>query len=172
MQSRPRTVLIWTCLECPRGLLTVLKESRTVCLYKISGIHVFRNEISNNVVCAASKGSDQPAHMRCLIRATASRLNILWLSKHQLKFLSLKGGCPCWSQSTLVKMPQFRKSHLAAVFSRTLRVHHFSCFMMGAQWLSGRVLDSRPRDHGFEPHRRHCINIYVYGTRCRHTWLL
>ena len=28
---------------------------------------------------------------------------------------------------------------------------------MGAQWLSGRVLDSRPRGHGFEPHRRHCV---------------
>ena len=27
----------------------------------------------------------------------------------------------------------------------------------GAQWLSGRVLDSRPRGHGFEPHWRHCI---------------
>ena len=27
----------------------------------------------------------------------------------------------------------------------------------GAQWLSGRVLDSRPRGCGFEPHRRHCV---------------
>ena len=26
-----------------------------------------------------------------------------------------------------------------------------------AQWLSGRVLDSRPRGRGFEPHRRHCV---------------
>ena len=26
----------------------------------------------------------------------------------------------------------------------------------GGQWLSGRVLDSRPRGRGFEPHRRHC----------------
>ena len=34
-------------------------------------------EISNNVVCATSKASDQPAHMRSLIRAFASRLNIL-----------------------------------------------------------------------------------------------
>ena len=33
--------------------------------------------ISNNVVCATSKGSDQPAHTRSLIRAFASRLNIL-----------------------------------------------------------------------------------------------
>ena len=35
------------------------------------------HEISNNVVCATSKASDHPAHMRSLIRAFASRLNIL-----------------------------------------------------------------------------------------------
>ena len=27
----------------------------------------------------------------------------------------------------------------------------------GAQWLSGRVLDSRPRGRGFEPHWCHCV---------------
>ena len=36
-----------------------------------------RHDISNNVVCATSKGSDQPEHTRSLIRAFASRLNIL-----------------------------------------------------------------------------------------------
>ena len=36
-----------------------------------------QHEISNNVVCAPSKGSDQTAHTRSLIRAIASRLNIL-----------------------------------------------------------------------------------------------
>ena len=36
-----------------------------------------RHEISNNVVCATRKGSDQPAHTCNLIRAFASRLNIL-----------------------------------------------------------------------------------------------
>ena len=36
-----------------------------------------RHEISNNVVCATSKASDQPAHTRILIRVFASRLNIL-----------------------------------------------------------------------------------------------
>ena len=35
------------------------------------------HEISNNVVCATGKASDQPAHMRSLIRAFASRLHIL-----------------------------------------------------------------------------------------------
>ena len=27
----------------------------------------------------------------------------------------------------------------------------------GMQWLSGRVLDSRPKGRGFELHRRHCV---------------
>ena len=35
------------------------------------------HEISNNVVCATSKSSDQPAHTRSLIRAFASRLSNL-----------------------------------------------------------------------------------------------
>ena len=30
-------------------------------------------------------------------------------------------------------------------------------FLEGAQWLSGRALDSRPKGRGFEPHRRHCV---------------
>ena len=40
-------------------------------------LYELRHEISNNVVCATSKGSDKPAHGRSLIRAFASRLNIL-----------------------------------------------------------------------------------------------
>ena len=28
---------------------------------------------------------------------------------------------------------------------------------LGAQWLNGRDLDSRPRGHGLEPHRSHCV---------------
>ena len=37
------------------------------------------HEISNNVVCATSKASDQPSHTRSLIRAFASRLSFLLL---------------------------------------------------------------------------------------------
>ena len=36
--------------------------------------------------------------------------------------------------------------------------------VMGAQWLSGRVLDSRPRSRGFEPHRRHCVVVLEQDT--------
>ena len=34
------------------------------------------HEISNNMVCVTSKASDQPAHMRSLIRAFASGLSV------------------------------------------------------------------------------------------------
>ena len=48
-------------------------------LFVLSGNSTYEppHEISNNVVCATSKGSDQPVRMRSLIRAFAGRLNIL-----------------------------------------------------------------------------------------------
>ena len=33
------------------------------------------------------------------------------------------------------------------------------CEGTGAQWLSGRVLDSRLRGLWFKPHRRHCVVV-------------
>ena len=70
------------------------------------------------MIFATSKVSDQPAHMRSLIRAFASRLSILWLLSCWLNtiwsFFSLKGGCTGSSDSTLVNMPHCWKSHVAA----------------------------------------------------------
>ena len=88
------------------------------------------HEISNNVVCATSKGSDQPAHTRSEIRAFVRHLNmhsliqslcssleysmsVKLLTEHLFEVLSLKGGCTCSSESTLVKMPHCWKSHVA-----------------------------------------------------------
>ena len=34
----------------------------------------------------------------------------------------------------------------------------------GAQWLSGRVFDSRPKGRGFEPHRRHGVVVLEQDT--------
>ena len=36
--------------------------------------------------------------------------------------------------------------------------------LLGAQWLSVRVLDSRPRGSGFEPHRHHCVVVLEQDT--------
>ena len=40
------------------------------------------------------------------------------LAKHQLEFLSLKGGCTGLSESTLVKMPHCWESHVTARLDR------------------------------------------------------
>ena len=116
-------------------------------------------EISNNVVCVTSKGSDQTAHMHSLIRALASRLNILYIkysmsiklmTEHYLEFLSLKGGYTGSSESTLVKMPHCWKSRVTAqlqldyqnhldlillylqFFLQTIVLHHICVHKSGA----------------------------------------
>ena len=76
-----------------------------------------RHEISNNVVCATSEGSDQPAHMRSLIRAFSGRLNIFnsinLLTEQHFELLSLKRGCAGSCESIHVKMPQCWKYDVA-----------------------------------------------------------
>ena len=47
--------------------------------------------------------------------------------------------------------------HLLVVYKLCKTGRSFLLYIRvrGGQWLSGRVLDSRPRGRGFEPHRRH-----------------
>ena len=92
------------------------------------------HEILNNVVCGTSKVSDQPAHMRSLIRSLAS-MTVKQLTEHHLVFLSLKGSCTGSSESTLVKMPHCWQSHVTAQFISisgphfsTIVVHLKKCF--------------------------------------------
>ena len=40
----------------------------------------------------------------------------------------------------------------------------FTNEIQGAQWLCGRVLDSRPRGCGFEPHWFHCVVVLEQDT--------
>ena len=40
----------------------------------------------------------------------------------------------------------------------------YTNYLWGAQWLSGRVLDSRPRGHWFKPHRRHWVVVLEQDT--------
>ena len=67
-------IVVWLFLTMPRVCLqfvSVVFPDHTHLLFE--PVH----EISNNVVCATSKASDQPAHTRSLIRAFASRMSIL-----------------------------------------------------------------------------------------------
>ena len=52
--------------------ITYKLQVHTVCI-----VYEPRHEIPNNMVCATSKGSNQPVHMHSQIRAFASRLNII-----------------------------------------------------------------------------------------------
>ena len=36
--------------------------------------------------------------------------------------------------------------------------------LLGAQWLSGKVLDSRLKGCGFKPHRHHCVVVLEQDT--------
>ena len=57
------------------------------------------------------------------------------------------------------------KTGLLTVDTRIIKVFIIPLFcQLGAQWLSGRVLDSRPRGCGFEPHLRHCVVVLEQDT--------
>ena len=48
------------------------------------------------MVCATSKASDQPTHMRsliCLCKSLAYSMTVKLLTEQHLEFLRLKGGC-------------------------------------------------------------------------------
>ena len=66
--------------------MSISTEHELLPNHKNSGLQINEpvHEISNNVVCATSKASYQPAHTRSLIRAFASRLSILWLLSYWL----------------------------------------------------------------------------------------
>ena len=52
------------------------------------------------------------------------------------------------------------------IFAPLLTLVSFVTYNMSqlALWLSGRVLDSRPKGRGFEPHRRHCVMVLKQDT--------
>ena len=105
--------------------IRIQQSSRVLYLVQKCQTHSSRDEISNNVVCATSKGTDQPEHMRSPIRAFCCRLNILCvklLTEHHLEFLSLRGTD--LSESTLVKMPHCWKSHVTAHLYETQEALH------------------------------------------------
>ena len=108
-----RNQMINDCVKCPQ------EDGQTVKPKTIELLNTFKlwHEISNNMVCAPSKGSDQPAigvvWSEPLLVAWYS-MTVKLLTKHHLEFLSLTGGCTGSSESTLVKMPHCWKSHVTA----------------------------------------------------------
>ena len=76
--------------------------------------------------------------------------------------ISLRGHAG-WSTPLLFVNTEDRFSRAEAHMSQYMRFWYLSdC--MGAQWLSGRMLDSRPKGSGFEPHRRDCVVVLEQDT--------
>ena len=64
------------------------------------------------------------------------------------------------TNSSLSTIMMKAQDTMTFAFGITICIHSIistASHIKGAQWLSGRVLDSRLRDRGFEPHRRHCV---------------
>ena len=70
------------------------------------------HEISNNVVWATTKASDQPYQSLCLLLEYSMSFKLL--TEQCLELLSLKGGCIGMSEATLVKMSHCWKSRATA----------------------------------------------------------
>ena len=60
---------------------------------------------------------------------------------------------------TFIKLPFVIKIFVLSIFEWP-----FYIGFTGEQWLSGRVLDPRPKGRGLEPHRRHCIVVLEQDT--------
>ena len=56
--------------------------------------------------------------------------------------------------------PEAANHYVLFQFENDIKLYNLE----GAQWLSGRVLDSRPKGSGFEPHRRHCVVVLEQDT--------
>ena len=80
------------------------------------------------------------------LEGNAQNINIDKIGFHIRRPLTTVANRKCCPENNTISPLFLRKKYM------TNPVFH-----MGAQWLSGRVLDSRPRGRGFEPHRRHCV---------------
>ena len=66
----------------------------------------------------------------------------------------------CWKHFEIIQKDLMLLSPACHAFC-TFCLH---LSVMEAQWLSGRVLDSRPSGRGFEPHRHHCVVVFKQDT--------
>ena len=60
------------------------------------------------------------------------------------------------SYTSSVSFNRFHVLHVSFIYVKVDN-EKVSLWGSGGQWLSGRVLDLRPRGRGFESHRRHCV---------------
>ena len=107
-------------------------------------------------------------------RALDKNFNNIWTTgPNTINFMELFLMMPSTKVAQIVLL-RLSKGLLELLIRNIFKQHllnHWSKFKiisqtcsMGAQWLSGRVLDSRPKGRGFEPHRRHCVVVLEQDT--------
>ena len=88
-------------------------------------------------------------------------MSVKLLTEHHFEFLSVKGGCTGSSEPTSCQNATLLEiTGQGSLVIKTFVLSIFEwLFYTGftVQWLSGRVLDWRPRGRGFEPHWHHCV---------------
>ena len=89
---------------------------------------------------------------------------------------SLFQGCTCKlvsRKSAKCKLSFYNYENVFSIFAwlsdideayRLIHKFKKSKKIIGTQWLSGRVLDSRPRGRGLKPHRCHCVVVLEQDT--------
>ena len=101
---------------------------------------------------APIEDSDQPTLPRSLIRV----FDGCSFGSQGLKFSS--GGT-----KTLIRLRGYPNCSEFSLYAHA-NVYLMQNTRLGAQWLSGRVLDSRPKGRGFEPYQRHCVVVLEQDT--------
>ena len=101
-----------------------------------------------------NKGSDQTAYLRSLISAFYYSLNII-VEAVVCQNSTFKLVAVAEQAKLSINQSETRRQ----VFLRRGPFYgHERLFMgVGAQWISGIVLNSRPKGRGFELQRRHCV---------------
>ena len=78
---------------------------------------------------------------------------LLFVSQFQSQLWRIPVCCLAGSEQTDPKRNLSKK-----------KIGELQHLLKGAQWRSGRLLDSRPRGRGFEPQRLHCIVVFEQDT--------
>ena len=89
----------------------------------------------------------------------------IYFKLHYLKLIHLQANLLSSFIVNHTNLPE--NCHVGLENTRLRTMSQGGCHILhpnGARWLNGRVLDSRPRGHGFEPHRRLCVVVLEQDT--------
>ena len=91
------------------------------------------------------------------LNKTGTALSKLYLSEDDLELVKSTVDDDNRRVEDIRRAMRDRSMSIDEALQQSAEVGLITIMTIRAQWLSGRVLDSRPRGRGFEPHQRHCL---------------